>query len=218
MIASLSNNFIFLKTRKTAGTSAEIVLSSWCNTPPDVCTSISDADEIIRREYGGPAPSLSYSGTRIHNHMPASKVRELFPALWDRAYKFTIERHPYEKAVSRVFWNLARRGGDPVAEFSTELEAVVERAAFVDRDIYTIDGTLAVDEVIKFEQMWARIAQLGASGGKTMPKVIPTAKGQHRIDRRPATLILSSEQKRRIREAAAFEFETFGFAADAQEG
>ncbi len=211
MIASFSNNFIFLKTRKTGGTSVEIVLSSWCSAPSDVCTRITPDDEITRREFGGLKPKGQYAGARINNHMPAVRVREIFPELWDRAFKFTIERHPYEKVVSRVYWNIGRRGGDPVADFNAELDATLDSGRFIDRDIYLIDGKIAVDEVIDYSRMWDRVAQLGEGWGKTMPEELPRAKGQHRKDRRAAADILTSEQKIRIYEAAAFEFETFGF-------
>ena len=212
MIASYSSNFIFLKTRKTGGTSVEIVLSSWCTGSDDVCTRILPADEITRREYGGLKPRSQHKGVRINNHMPAERVREIFPDLWDRAFKFTIERHPYEKAVSRVYWNIGRRGGDPVADFESELEATLDGRIFIDRHIYMVDDKLAVDEVIDYAHMWPRLAQLGHGWGKTLPKELPQAKGQHRKDRRPAADILTPDQKHRIREACAFEFDTFGFA------
>ena len=52
MIASHQHRFIFLKTRKTAGTSVEIALSKVCG-PDDVITEISPEDEELRRAAGG---------------------------------------------------------------------------------------------------------------------------------------------------------------------
>ena len=43
MIASHQHRFIFLKTRKTAGTSVEIALSKVCG-PDDIITEISPED------------------------------------------------------------------------------------------------------------------------------------------------------------------------------
>jgi hypothetical protein len=52
MIINHEYKFIFLKTRKTAGTSLEISLST-CSGDKDIVTSIVDSDETIRKEFGG---------------------------------------------------------------------------------------------------------------------------------------------------------------------
>ena len=52
MIASFLHSFVFIKTRKTGGTSVEIVLSSWCG-PDDIVTPIEPEDEVMRARYGG---------------------------------------------------------------------------------------------------------------------------------------------------------------------
>src|SRR5690606_5533488 len=108
MIASFTHDFIFIKTRKTAGTSVEIVLSAWCSGR-DICTPISADDEILRRRYGGAprnfhrnaaaeaiyrwavetqnAKIIAWTYERIgkglafHNHMPAAAVRAALPDL-----------------------------------------------------------------------------------------------------------------------------------------
>ena len=55
MIASHQHRFIFLKTRKTAGTSVEIALSKVCG-PDDIITEISPEDEELRQAAGGRPP------------------------------------------------------------------------------------------------------------------------------------------------------------------
>ena len=130
MIASFSRNFIFLKTRKTAGTSVECVLSAWC-TDEDICTTITPVDEMERHRFGGAPRNFSTRPDleedmrqairdgdidRIwavrremkdhvvhYNHMPAAEVRRALPDLWERAFKFCVERHPYEKVVSLAY-------------------------------------------------------------------------------------------------------------------
>ena len=53
MIVSHRHRYIFVRTRKTAGTSVEIALSKFCG-PDDVITR--DADDALRRELGYPGP------------------------------------------------------------------------------------------------------------------------------------------------------------------
>jgi hypothetical protein len=47
MIISHEHKFIFLKTKKTAGTSIELAVSQLCG-PDDVITPLAMADEVLR--------------------------------------------------------------------------------------------------------------------------------------------------------------------------
>ena len=55
MIVSHRHRFIFIKTRKTAGTSIEIALSPHCG-PEDIISPIAKDDEQFRHELGYPGP------------------------------------------------------------------------------------------------------------------------------------------------------------------
>ena len=57
MIISHEHKFIFLKTKKTAGTSIELALSQLCG-PDDVIPPITDSDEALRAARQ-PAPQLA---------------------------------------------------------------------------------------------------------------------------------------------------------------
>ena len=151
MIASFSHKFIFLKTRKVGGTSLEIVLNIWCSP-------VTPEDEQLRREAGGSARNFRGPDGKplFYNHMPASEVKAALPELWGQAPKFTIGRHPYEKVVSRPWWNIGRRNGDPAKELNAEIEKAIESRSYLNYPIYTIGGDLAVDEVWPYETMWDR--------------------------------------------------------------
>ena len=123
MIASFRHRFIFLKTMKTAGTSFEMAIAGHCG-PDDIVTPIDPGDEQQRmidgvvqaRNYSDPASEAAYRRAiaagpselserilqalprhRFTNHMSAAEVRALVPDLWENSFKFTIERHPFEK-------------------------------------------------------------------------------------------------------------------------
>lgn len=212
MIASFSHDFIFVKTRKVGGTSLEIVLSSWCSGR-DIVTPIPPEDEAIRAGFGGRASNYrgAGGGVAFFNHMPATAVRAALPGLWSRAFKFAVDRHPFEKVVSRAWWNIGRRGGSPEAELDAEIEAAIATRSYLNFPLYCEDGRVLVDELWRYEEMWQRLAALGERLGQSIPEAPPRAKGGHRRDRRPAREVLSEAQRRRIAEDARIEFELLGY-------
>ncbi len=113
MIISYSRNFIFIKTKKTAGTTVEAVLATGCH-PGDVIQGVQGA---IYRGSGLVIPGLQNakreqeespdeddrndddeydgSGLKVVPHMSAKEVRELVGRqFWRSAFKITVERHP----------------------------------------------------------------------------------------------------------------------------
>ena len=102
MIASHRHRFIFLKTRKTAGTSVEIALSKVCG-PDDIITEISPEDEALRRAAGGLPPQNFASPPqprKAYNHMGAKATRDLVGAeAFDSYFTFAIERNPWDAGV-----------------------------------------------------------------------------------------------------------------------
>ena len=212
MIASFTHGFIFVKTRKVGGTSLEIVLSSWCSGR-DIVTPIPPRDELIRADFGGsPRNFRAREGKpAFYNHIPATDVREALPGLWSRAFKFSVDRHPYEKVVSRAWWNVGRRGGSPEDELEAEIEQAIATRSYLNYPLYCEDGRVIVDEVWRYEEMWERLAALAERLGQSLPDAPPRAKGGHRRDRRPAREVLSPDQRRRIAEDARIEFELLGY-------
>jgi len=70
MIISHKHKFIFIKTRKTAGSSFELMLSTICG-PDDVLTPLSPEEETIREQLSG--------GRARNYHLPLAKY-------WKREY------------------------------------------------------------------------------------------------------------------------------------
>ncbi|HLT02645.1 MAG TPA: hypothetical protein VK001_10710 [Geminicoccaceae bacterium] len=238
MIASFTHDFIFIKTRKTAGTSVEIVLSAWCSGR-DICTPISADDEILRRRYGGAprnfhrnaaaeaiyrwavetqnAKIIAWTYERIrkglafHNHMPAAAVRAALPDLWRRAYKFTIDRHPYETVVSLAWFWIGRYFNGDASRLPEAIERAIEQARYDNSALYAEDRALLVDEVIPYESLWPRMEEIASRFGQSLPAALPLAKARSRLDRTPAREVLTAGQKARIAERCALAFDLFGY-------
>ncbi|NEO99049.1 MAG: sulfotransferase family 2 domain-containing protein [Symploca sp. SIO2E9] len=231
MIISHKYKYIFLKTTKTAGTSIEISLSRFCGKD-DIITPISSKDEEIRKELGvfpqnciytrplelkeyrpkhlrslileGKQPQLE---TKFWNHMPASKIRKAIGTkIWNSYFKFCFVRNPWNRAVSRYYWNIEKTG--KTESLTESLQQNNPNSNFY---IYAIDNKLAVDYVGKQESLMEDLCSVCDRLGIPFDKWLPKAKGGARKDRRHYSEILTEEQANFIREKCAAEIEWFGY-------
>jgi hypothetical protein len=215
VIVSYSRNFIFFRTKKTAGTTVETVLAGGCG-PEDIVVSRSEAKERAARgedEDGETADSVAKRGG-FYIHIPAKEIRaQVDPAFWDRALKITVERHPYEKAVSQTFYRLNKRNRNRRQEsFEQFLDRVVRSGDYAGFPIWSIDGKPVVDEFIRQETLKTDLERVGGRLGIAIPDQLPMMKSRTRTDHRPASEILSEEQKQIVFEHCKEEFEILGYA------
>jgi hypothetical protein len=227
MIISHRHRFIFVKTRKTAGTSVEIALSKFCG-PDDVITRDTPDDQKIRDALGYPGPQNEYGialrhyrfgdwrrrllrGTpaRYENHMSAAHLRRIVdPEMWQSYFKFTVERDPWDKAVSLYFWRT--RDTQPRPTLLEYLKSVKPRW-LSNAHIYDIDGRLAVDRVIRYEQLADELEEVRRQLGLPEPIDLPRAKGQHRADKAHYSALIGPAEKAIIDRVCAREIEQFGY-------
>lgn len=106
MIISHKYKFVFLHTRKTAGTSIEKALAAHLG-PADVCTG-SVLDDVPRKN----------CGPKLKGHISYSKVKEVF-GYWDLSeyHWWCVERNSYEKAFSDWWFHLSINSKYTRAEF-----------------------------------------------------------------------------------------------------
>lgn len=234
MIISHEHKFIFLKTRKTAGTSLEIALSQFCGER-DIITPINEADENLRKElsYRGPqnfrvlssehAPKneRSLSARRkigYYNHMPAEQVRPLIgTTLWDEYFKFCFERNPWDRAISIYHWRT--RDHHPRPSLLEFLRYGSEKVPYKGRNIklsnfgiYSIDEEIVVDHVGLYENLDSELERIATL--LNLPKEInlPRAKGTSREDRRHYREVMGYEERSIVAQACAKEIAHFGYS------
>jgi len=238
MIASFQHSFVFIKTRKVAGTSAEIVLDQWCGKE-DIVGPLAAEDEILRHKLGGSPRNFSsnfemedayraaISTHRISSiesaraalrheieykpHLSARHAKERLPELWSIAFKFTIDRHPYEKAVSMAWRRVYVQAAGDTKKFQSILEQIITNGDVRNYPLYLEKDKLLVDRVYRFEEFWSELATFGVQLGKTLPDPIPRAKSRYRLDSLPAEEILTRSQKARLRDQCAPEMELLGY-------
>ncbi len=230
MIVSHAHKFIFVKTRKTSGTSMEISLSQVCG-PDDIVTPVSFQDELVRLDLGGRLPQ-NYGGRgearyrdmirarklkllrarrrgRFYNHMPAIAIREqVGDDVWRDYFTFSIERHPYEKVVSHVYFHARDKRH---WSFERELDRVLKKGYYISYPIYSDGETPIVDFLVNFERMQEDLAMLSEKLGYDVAAHYPKTKHTFRAERRPARELLSDAVKDRIYASCRVEFEALGF-------
>lgn len=240
MIICHSHRFIFIKTRKTAGSSAEIALSRACG-PQDVVTRLSAhrGEEELRRAEGGYGPAnhrktagehrgfkewkrLLLKGQRAeyNEHLTAAAIRALVGEdVWRNYYKFTIERDPWDRALSRYYWQKQRWEEKPRDEPFPELSGYL---LWLERNKphwlsnwghYAIDDAIAVDRVLRYERLSEELedvrAHLGVESSFALPE--ERAKGGYRSERRPYTEVLSDADRALIDRVCQREIEALGY-------
>jgi hypothetical protein len=223
MIISHKHRFIFVKTTKTAGTSVEMALSRVCG-PDDVITPLAADDEPVRVETTGLAAQnfmvplrayrrtdwqrlLSGGGRRqFRNHNSAETIRRYVGEhVWTSYFKFSIERDPFDKAISRYYWS-TKPPRPPLSEFL----AAAQARYLSNWHLYTIDDRVAVDFMVRYERLADDLATV--SKRLNLPELaLPRAKGGHRESRAHYSSLIDVDGRARIEQVCAREIAEFGY-------
>ena len=195
MILSHEHKFIFLRTKKTAGTSIELALSELCG-PDDVITPLTREDEARRAGRRGAqnwrlhswwkSPRLlksawfkfSAKDYGFYNHIMAEEMRaHIDPAVWRSYFKFAFERNPWDRQVSLYYHRYREEDDRP--DFATFIHK--DKKAHINNfGVYSIDGTLAVDFLGRFETLEKDLRFALEHVGLSTAEALPDAKTRFR--------------------------------------
>lgn len=225
MLVSHRYQFIYTKTKKTAGTSVESFFERFCMADGEWEQS------HTREQYESSSGIIGFRGaktppnTRWYNHMSASEIKKLLgDDTWNRYFKFCVIRNPFDKCVSafehfgKKFkvnkFNLLHRFATAgmTSEQSRFLSYVSKSAQNVDRDKYVIDGTFCLDDIIRFESLETDIARICEHLSLPYdPQYLPTFKKGHR--RKDATVesLYTPAAKKRVAKMFDFELAQFNY-------
>jgi hypothetical protein len=175
---------------------------------------------------------------RFTNHMAAVDIRRFVPpAVWDGYFKFCVERNPWDKAISAYFWWReleSQRARDPVT-FRRGLGAAADGVEWMithhpvgDRSfaefvrsgranltqgygLYTIDGDVAVDRVLRFERLADELAEVARHLGIDDLPPLPRAKAGVRREGAHRHEMYDDRTRAKIAQVFAREIALFGY-------
>ena len=221
MIINHEYGFIFVKTRKTAGTSIEYLLASLCEDGDTVTPIFPHVNGFVPRNYQGffnpfselgvqPFGNMRSVGSRwirrqrFFSHMPARLIQARIDAdVWNSYFKFTVERHPYDKVVSHYSWlRYTGRIADNFDSYIHSSRLPVDHPLYVDHQ-----NQILVDRIISFETMEEDLRDvLNYLNVPDLKRVLPHTKGEGRSESVPI-----EPYKDQIKSAFAWEFRNLGF-------
>ena len=200
MIVSHKYRFIFIKTRKTAGTSIEIFLSQHCSLG-DIVTPIEPHVE----------PHVAHNHRGYFNHMPGHEIRtRVGPAIWRDYFKFCVERNPWDKTLSYyAMLNHRQGGGMSFDDYLNSDDFCLDHSAYLEPGS---NRSLLVDRVLRYEDLNRELAEVFAMLGIPFAGSLGIhAKSEYRTDRRPYRECYRPDQARRVASAFAVERDLFGY-------
>jgi len=231
VILSYEHRYIFLKTRKVAGSSLELYLRQFCG-PVDIVTPLmaheeEQIDPVAVRPptdvRSRPAMPWELNARKIkkmiqrrkwpvtrqwYSHQPANHIRNRAGnQTWDASFKFTVVRNPWDRVVSMFYWRNSNHG------YRLKLDDVVERAAD-NWSIYTIRNRVAVDHILRFENLLADFGDVCDRIGIPRPNELPRLKSASRPPGIAPADLLSPKQVDRIGYLCRKEIDTFGYTYD----
>lgn len=94
---------------------------------------------------------------RFWNHMPAAAIRaRIDKDIWDRYYKFSIERNPWDKTISTYFWDLYKEKHNmSFRDFVLSGQGLNSHF-----NHYSINGVVAVDRLLRYERIAQEIGEV----------------------------------------------------------
>lgn len=253
MVISHKHKFIFIKTTKVGGTSLELLLDGLCG-PEDVFTPhwhpvegytprnhsgwFNPFPELLKlwrheselpKEYRAWVSKMFWAREKYHESLPAWQLRCRLPdRIWKGYYKFTIERNPWDKAISRYYHSkgvyepkygrelsmdswldyFEKRISQPAVTKAWGSEAPYNYTRYVD----PWTDEVLVDKICRYETLEQDLKEVFAHVGLRWPGAVPrVAKTGYRTDRRPYQEVLTDQQRDRIAIACAKEIALLGY-------
>jgi hypothetical protein len=242
-LVSHRHEFVFLKTRKTGGTSFEMLLEPFCvplghevvhhtkgRISVDGIVGVrAPTAHIPRLRAAGELPTTNTTNQRgeaiaveWRSHMPARRVRQgIGVNSWRRYRRVTAVRNPFTRAISLFFFKMSR-GMIPSVTFNTAelrdaFRAFVSSDSFdTDFEITHIGQTRVYHQVLRLEHRDRDILRLANRLGISLdPSAIPHVKNL-RPEREGLAIrdLFDDRSAESVRRRCEWMFDEIGYSPD----
>lgn len=223
MIVSHKHKFIFLRTEKTAGSSLHQLLADICG-PDDIVTGTTRSRGRNRRPAWTRYVSVGMGPLRrrfpgqfgIHTHATISQARDCLGDDVFRSYfKFSIERNPWDRQLSLYCQRKRKRNRLAFLDFQRDMSSPLYRRFHYTRlrnwEIYSIDDQIAVDFVIRYEDLDAGVRHVLKEIGVDHAIELPQRRSEWREQKGTYREFYSPELRDLIARWYRHEIEAFGY-------
>ena len=223
VMISHDKKFVFLKTRKTGGTSFEMLLEPWCAPPGHIVTEA--AKELVT-DYGivGARLNKLKEKPKWRNHIGEAPVAEFLGAeKWAAYCKLTSVRNPFSRAVSQFYWQFVWQKRDVPQDLVTN-QALFHNYIFSnmfksDKHIAHIKDEFILDDAIRLEHIDDDLARIGARlalplSREALPRTKENAGAKPDFDR---LALFTPEIEAEIRRKEAWVFEHWDYSPKASD-
>lgn len=164
MIISHKYKFIFIKTRKTAGTTIEYNLSKYLGHN-DIITPSKQAN-YLAQNYIQQSSFSKFLNTlnlkklskffyfKFTDHMHAIEIKKkIDKKIYQTYFKFCVEREPVDKSISYYFMRKNSQNSNFKRKNMSWNEFVKKKRFPVDTNFYTHNNKFIIDKIIRYENL-----------------------------------------------------------------
>ena len=164
MIISHKYKFIFIKTRKTAGTTIEYNLSKYLGND-DIIAPSEQANYLAQNYMQQTSLSRFFEAlkfkklSKIFNfeftdHMHAIHIKKKIDnKIYQTYFKFCVEREPVDKSISYYFMRKNSPNSNSIRKKMSWIEFVNKKRFPADTSFYTHNNKLIIDKIIRYENL-----------------------------------------------------------------
>ena len=153
--------------------------------------------------------NLKFSGNKFFNTMSAKSIKKAVKKdVWDNYFKFTIERNPYDKVISFMFFANRHK---KIKSLKKEIDITIKKKKYLNFSQYTAKKKIMVNFIINYQNLNKDIEFVEKNLNIPIRKYYIKTKNYTRIKNTHFNNLLTQSQKKKIYKDAKLEFDIMNY-------